>query len=128
METEDKNTGDPCYRILLPEDLTNDVKASIWDDFYESPSAAAFAEQIERFGLNQPLMRALVTARRNSSAVQRHQFASALHTMSQIDPNLLATAEKHPNVLKVLLGATVQQEKSSSPHANAPHEESAEQE
>lgn len=110
---KDLTTDDPCYRILVDEDFPLDMKADVWDEFWESKSAAAFADQIERFNLSEPLKTSLINARRHSSAVEQHHFQKAIHSMSQIDPKMLQMAEDHPTVLKMLLGAATSEEKSS---------------
>jgi len=104
-QNQDPNTKDIAYRILRDVTLDDTTKADIWDCFYESRNSADFKTRLARFDIPDSLRNTLLSARKSLEPSERERVVEAIKHLSTLDPNLLATAEAHPNLLRYMLDA-----------------------
>lgn len=102
----DNNTNqDHAFRILEHAPVELEMKADLWDQFYEATSAKDLTSRLERFDVSDDVKASLISARKSIEPSQRDRVLDAIHQLGRLDPKVLATAERHPTLLKFLLDA-----------------------
>jgi|SRR5579872_1357655 len=109
QRTQDPNTGDVAYRILRDVTADDSVKGDAWDEFYEARSTKDLEIRLQRVTLPESVKNALVTARKSLDPSAREHVVDAIKHLSKLDPELLATAEAHPNLLRFMLDAATKE-------------------
>ena len=128
MSTPASPFQDHAAPILSAEPAINDQqREQLWDVFHQSKDPNELAQKLVPLAVPDDLKHKLWTAKQSVAPVVPpvDKTVAAMQRMVDLDPKVLATAEAHPNVLKVLTSAATTPEKvdgaepSKSPKAPA---------
>jgi hypothetical protein len=108
---------DHAKRILQDAPLDNDVKARIWDVFYNVNSSSEFAKELQPLDIENSLKHELFLAHRQHRNVEPSRVdkvIAAIRRMTQFAKpargvSALDASESHPHVLKALADAALKQ-------------------
>jgi hypothetical protein len=95
--------NDKAAVVLYGEPTINDEqRADLYDVYYQSPTANALACRLAPLDLHPDLKEQLVNAKRlGEDAMDR--AIEAINKLRQIDPVVLAKAERHPTITQALI-------------------------
>jgi hypothetical protein len=100
---------DPAEPILSGEPTLNDAdREKLWDIYYTSPNTTELAQRLQSMGSPPGLVQQLLSAKNRQAAEKPalDRVTDAMQQMAAIDPKILGAAEKFPNVLRALVGAS----------------------
>lgn len=109
---------DPAKPILAAHpDITDEDRAALWDEFHNSKDSAELAQKLQPLAVPDDLKHHLFVAKDATAPPVPAKVApidkvtDAIKRISQFDPKMIDLAESHPNVLKTLATAAMQEEK-----------------
>jgi hypothetical protein len=108
---------DPAAPILRSDpNMTDEGRATAWDMFHGSKDHLELARKIQHVEMSNDTRHRLFEAKRATSPEVDPvaKVRSAIESVSQLDPNDLATAESHPTVLKLIGDAVIPKKKSKN--------------
>jgi hypothetical protein len=86
--------------------LSGEQRAIIWDAYHDSPTVSALARKLAELDVEiPPDVEAALLAAKKLSVPEPDVIDKVLDTMMRMDPNILALAESHPEVLRALIHA-----------------------
>lgn len=106
--------GDPA--------LSDELRADLWDAFHTTKSAEDLAQHLQPLAIPDDTKQRLFDAKKKSIPPlvdPLDKASAAIQRLAALSPQVLETAETHPNVLKTLAGAATQGEKASTEPAGA---------
>ena len=111
---------DPAKPILAAHPaITDDQRADLWDIFHQSKDSGELAQHLQPLDIPDDLKHHLFVAKDATAPASEpkvppvDKVTAAIHRVAQIDPKVLDLAETHPNVLKTLTTAAMQEEKTA---------------
>jgi hypothetical protein len=120
---------DPAKPILAAHPaITDDQRADLWDTFHNSKDSAELANKLQPLAIPDDLKHHLFVAKDATAPAPVvkpapvDKVTAAIQRISQLDPKVIDLAESHPNVLKTLATAAMQEEKAAGEPAGATKE------
>jgi hypothetical protein len=120
---------DPAKPILAAHPaITDDQRADLWDIFHQSKDSGELAQHLQPLGIPDELKHHLFVAKDATAPAPTPKVApvdkvtGAIQRIAQMDPKVIDLAESHPNVLKTLATAAMQEEKTAGEPAGASKE------
>lgn len=109
-------------------DLTQDQKASLWDDYHAAKTPAELVQRLQNHNVPNQLKHELLQAKQITAPVPSlaDKVTDAIHRMSRLDPETLAVAEKHPTIAKAFLDAATKNQPVAKPRFCGEHSEERE--
>ena len=115
---------DPAKPILAAHPaITDDQRADLWDIFHQSKDSGELAQHLQPLGIPDALKHHLFVAKDATAppvpvkVAPIDKVTDAIKRISQLDPKVVDLAESHPNVLKTLSTAAMQEEKEPAERA-----------
>jgi hypothetical protein len=100
---------DPAESILRGEPTINDEqRANLFDIFHSTKDEGELARRLQPLAVPDDFKKQLYDAKQGGAITKGEpldKVTEAINRMKTIDPQVLAMAEAHPNVLKALTGA-----------------------
>jgi hypothetical protein len=98
---------DHAKLILLHAPMTQDEKASAWDQFHNARDSADLTARLANVSMPDEVKASLVAGKKLSEPEPTpvDKAAAAIHRMSELDSKILELAESHPSVFRALLDA-----------------------
>jgi hypothetical protein len=112
---------DHAAPVLAGEPTINDdQRADLWDAFH-TKSPEELVQHLQPLAVPDDFKKKLYDAKQQSMPVAGpvDKVTAAMKQLAQLDPNVLATAEAHPNVLKAMTSAATAPEKGAGEAAGA---------
>lgn len=103
--------------------ITDDQRADLWDIFHNSKDSGELAQHLQPLAIPDDLKHHLFVAKDATAppvpvkVAPIDKVTDAIKRISQLDPKVVDLAESHPNVLKTLSTAAMQEEKEPAERA-----------
>lgn len=104
---------DPAKPILAAHPaITDDQRADLWDVFHDSKNSSDLASKLQPMAIPDDLKHHLFVAKDATAPAPGpaplDKVTAAIERVTKMDPKVLDLAETHPNVLKTLTTAALQ--------------------
>lgn len=102
--------ADPAEKILRDDpNMTDEARATAYDQFHGSKDHLQLAQKIQHVEMSNDTRHRLFEAKRATAPAVDPvaKTREAIKSVSQMDPTILAAAEAHPTVLKIIAGAVM---------------------
>jgi hypothetical protein len=116
--------ADPAAPVLAAHpSITDEDRADLWDIFHNSKDSSDLANKLQPMNVPDDLKHKLFVTKDATAPAAKpapvDKVSAAIARVRDLDPKALELAETHPNVLKALTTAAMQEEKAAGEPAGA---------
>ena len=110
--------ADPAGPVLAAHpNITDEDRANLWDVFHGSKDSSELANKLQPMAVDNELKHKLFVAKDATAPAAGpkplDKVTAAIARVKALDPEALELAEQHPNVLKALTTAAMQEDKAA---------------